>query len=119
MEEQQEQPINVEQIQENLKNYINTRYELTVLKAADKASLLGGYSIYFLLVIVFISMFFILISIAASLYISSLFNSYTYGFLTISGIYLFIAFILIIFRKKLVIQPVQNKLIKQLFEEQP
>lgn len=118
MEEQQEQSINIEQIQENLKNYINTRYELTVLKAADKASLLGGYSIYFFLVIIFLSMFFILISIAAGLYLSSILNSYTYGFLGISGIYLFITLIFILFRKSLIIQPVRNKLIKSIFEEQ-
>ena len=107
----------IEEIGDQIKQYVDTRYELITLKSADKVSNIGS-SIGMAVVIGIVAVFFLLfLSLATGYYLSMLLESYTYGFLVLSGIYLLILVILFAARKSALINPLKNMLIREMFEE--
>ena len=116
MSDQFETPEEIEQLQENLKKYINTRYELAVLKATDKISLISGITTSAVIVAVMVLMFVLFVSVAGSLYLGSILHNNALGFLIIAGFYLFVGLIVWLFKDKMVVTPVRNKIIKSVFD---
>ncbi len=107
-----------EKLTENLKEYVNTRYDLVTLKVTQKVADVSAQSIEFLLVATVISMFFFFINMALGYYISSLLgNSYS-GFFIISGFYLLVTIIFLIGKKKLLINPLRNRIIKKILSDE-
>ena len=113
MEEQNK----IEELTESIKKYINTRYELLVLKTSEKASNIGAESISTLLIVMVACIAMLILSIAIALYISSsMGNSYS-GFFIVGGAYFIIMFILIIFRSSLLKKTFRNMIIKTIFKQ--
>jgi membrane protein YdbS with pleckstrin-like domain len=54
----------------------------------------------------------IMLSLALAFFLSQLWNSYALGFLAISGIYALLAIFVIVFRRRLITNPVLNFIIK-------
>lgn len=107
----------IESTLEHLKEYLNTRYDLAVLKVSDKGStILSGLISYILLAV--IGLFFLLfVSFGVALLISEKMGNVYAGFLIVSCFYLLLGVILLIVKDKLVKMPLLNMFVKQLCME--
>lgn len=104
-------------ITDNIKEYVETRYELLSLKSADKVSKIGS-SLGMALVIALLSVFFLMfLSIAGGIYLSILLDSFILGFLSLAGFYFILIIIFYIIRKNAIINPIRNLLIREMFED--
>ncbi|HXD92850.1 MAG TPA: phage holin family protein [Bacteroidia bacterium] len=107
-----------EKLTENLKEYANTRYDIVTLKITQKAANIGSQTIAILLIGVLIIMFILFINIAVALYLSSLLNSRYIGFFIVAGFYFVLTLIFIIGRKKLIINPLRNLIVKHILNDE-
>lgn len=106
-----------EQLHDNLKKYLNTRYELAVLRATDKVSLISSITASAVIVGVFMMLFVLFVSVSAGFYLATVFESPGLGFLAVAGFYFLAGLIALVFRKKIIIEPVRNKIIKAVFND--
>ena len=107
----------LEDIGDKIKEYANTRYELIRLKAAEKVANIGSSIGMALVIALFLVFFLMFISVAGGIYLSILLESYIYGFLALGGIYLVLLLIFYIGRRSLIVNPLRNILIREMFEE--
>ncbi len=112
MEEQSK----IEETVDSIKDYVNTRYELAVLKASDKAAHIGSNAISFVPIIFLSVLASFMLSFALAFYLNTVFVNQYCGFLVVGGGYFVIVFFLICVRKKLIAKPFRNKIIKELFK---
>ena len=107
--------INAEGLVEDLKTYTNTRLKLLGLEATKRgADIFSGLiSIFLIIFILFLIILFL--SLAASAYISSLLENKSAGFLIVAGFYFLTAILLWLGRKKLLVHPIREKLIRIIF----
>lgn len=104
-------------ITDNIKEYVETRYELLSLKSADKVSKIGS-SLGMALVLALLTVFFLMfLSIAGGIYLSILLDSFILGFLSLAGFYLILILVFYSVRKNLIINPIRNLLIREMFED--
>ena len=109
----------IEEVTDGVKEYINTRYDLAVLKMYEKISNVGSEVISLLLILKISAFAILLLSFAAAFYISYVIdNTYT-GFIIVGGAYLFIGIILFIFRKQLLVNPFRNSIIRSMLRKHP
>ena len=97
--------------------YINTRVELVRLQMIEKAAALMSNALSLLIIIPFFLIAFLFLSIALAHYFAELWGHQYAGYLTVTGIYLLIGFLLIRNRMNWLIKPLQNNLIKQIFSK--
>lgn len=105
-----------ESLTKNIRDYADTYYKLTIIKATDKATgiaagALAGFSILFLGIFV---IFFLGISLA--IWLGELVNNQALGYLIVAGFFLLIIIILVIMRKKIVFPMIRNLIIRKLYE---
>jgi len=102
---------------DHVKDYFETRSEITKLTVLDKASQGAGAAASGLTIGFLFFLFFIFSSVALAYFIAEWSGHYYIGFISVAGIYL-LAGILINSRKKAWIEkPVANKIIETYFEE--
>lgn len=106
----------IEETVDSIKDYVNTRYELAVLKASDKLAHIGSNTISFVPIIFLTILTVFMLSFGLAFYLNNVFESQYCGFLVVGGGYFVIAFFLICVRKKLIAKPFRNKIIKELFK---
>jgi Putative Actinobacterial Holin-X, holin superfamily III len=111
-----EEQTKIEELSDQLKSYIDTRYDLMVLNTSDKVSIIGSQLIAYLLIGILSLLFIVLFSIALSLYFSSIYGNSFSGFFTVGGMYLTLA-VLLVALKKQVIEPFRNKIIRSVLNE--
>jgi hypothetical protein len=101
----------------SVKEYLEIRYRVLQLEAAEKLSESGASLATLLLIglVVLISILFL--SLGAGFYFSVIFESYITGFLIVGGFYFLTALLFLIFRKRIVFNPVKEKIIRQLLIE--
>lgn len=85
----------------DLKSYINNRITLTKYDLIDSVSNMLASGIYVLIIAVFALFLLLLGSLAFGFILGSYFNDTGLGFLTITGIYLLVMILCVLFRKKL------------------
>src|SRR5438270_12194942 len=107
----------IEELVENVKEYVNTQYELSVLKATNKASHLLSDVLAKLIVSFFCVLAILLLSFALAYYISAATNDTYSGFFLVGGVYLVIGLLLFGFRKWLIERPLGNKMIRNFLKE--
>lgn len=112
-----EEPTKFEEVTESVKKYINTRYELMVLQATEKASNIGAEAISVILILKLATLAVLILSLAVAFYLSCVLEDTYSGFLIVGGAYLVIAFLLIGFRKSLLTKPFRNIIIKAMFKQ--
>ena len=99
----------------DLKEYLNTRYELVVLKTIDKSSkVVSGISLYFIIFIIGIFLM-LFSSIALALFLSEYYASIYKGFLAVSIVY-FSLLILVLLFKSAIKRKITNIMIRGIFE---
>jgi len=108
---------NIEALGKNLREYMKVQYELLKLQLVHKlsASISWLMSAMVIMLIAFLSVLFL--SAAAGVYFANVLGSYTAGFSVVGLIYLFIFFILILFRKNIIATPLKNKIIEEALNE--
>jgi hypothetical protein len=107
----------LEELTANIKEYVNIQYKLATLKAGGMASTIGAKIVAIFILALIFFLFLIFISITVGLYISTLVGSREKGFLILSAIYFVKGIILFVFREKLLIGPIRNSFIKQIFKD--
>lgn len=107
-----------DKLTDNLKEYANTRYEIVTLTVTQKAAVIGSQTTALILIGMVVSLFLLFINIAVGFYLSSLLNNNYVGFFIVAGFYFLLTLILIIGRKKLIIAPLRNLIVKQILNDE-
>ncbi|HKM92325.1 MAG TPA: phage holin family protein [Prolixibacteraceae bacterium] len=107
----------IEELTKDIKSYITSNVEIFKLEAVELFSVIGASFISSLIIGVVVFLFMIFLSLSAGFYFSSLLGNNYAGFAIVAGFYLTIAIILIIGRGKLVEKPLQNKIIRKIFNK--
>lgn len=110
-------PANLEEMFEKLRDYADTRIALFKLKSIQKISGFMSSVIVSIILIMLLSTVILCITIGASLLIGSWIGKTYLGFFIIGALYCIIGLILYSKRGKLIKTPVSNKLIKELLDE--
>jgi len=111
-----EEPTKIEETVDSIKDYLNTRYELALLKASDKIAHIGS-NIASVLPLMFLTVLSVLmLSVGLALYLNRVMESDFAGFFVVGGAYVLILCILAAARKQSIAKPMRNKIIKELFK---
>jgi hypothetical protein len=103
-----------EGLTDHVKEYINTRVELTKLQIAEKTSLVISQLIAVTIVALFFLFVLVFGSIAGAWALSNWLGKPYSGFLIVAGIYLFLGIIVWFTRGRLLRFPIMNAIIRQL-----
>ena len=107
----------IEELTDSLKGYINTNIELIKHQAVERTTVIVADLVTNAMVGLFLLLFVFFISLWACFYLSSLFgNNYT-GIAIVAGFYLLLGVILYMVRKKMVIKPLRNIIIRNIFQK--
>lgn len=110
------QPTNVEEIFEKLKDYGETRLDLLKLKTVNKVSGFLSNLITSIFLLVILSMVIIFLFIGLALLIGTWLGHAYLGFLIISALFIIIGLVLYSSRHKILKTPISNSLIKTLID---
>ena len=91
--------------------YLDTKIELTKLKAINTSSDVLSNMIYWIVKILVIFLFIGFASVASAILIGKALGEYYYGFFVVGGFYLIVLLVIYIQRKKWIKGPVANGLI--------
>ncbi len=100
-----------------LQDYINARIALLGLEIIEKTSKGVTFLILAVMLTIFFMLFLVFGSIALAFAIGNEIGSIGYGFAIISGFYLILFLIILIFRKSLIEKPALDYSVKYLFEK--
>lgn len=114
----QEEDNHFEKLTDNLKEYVNTRYDLITLKLTQKVADISSQTVAVILIGMVLSMFLLFVNIAVALYLSSLLNNNYAGFFIVAGFYLLLMLIFIIGKKILILTPIRNLIVKQILHDE-
>ena len=106
----------VEELFYKLKDYGDTRLDLFKLKAIQKVSSFLSTLIVSVILIILLLLVLICISVGFALLAGNWLGNAFLGFFIMAGIYIIIGFILYSTRKKVLKQPISDKLIKELLD---
>jgi hypothetical protein len=107
----------VEGLTEHVKDYVNTKIELTKLRIAEKSSLVVGNVIAVVIVVVLFLFVIVFGSIAGAWALSEMIGKPYAGFLIVAGFYFLLGIIVWVARGRLIRFPVMNALIKMLHKK--
>lgn len=110
-----EEPTKIEETVDSIKDYINTRYELATLKAADKVAHIASNTLSYIPIIFLTVLTALMLSFGLAFYLNHVMVSEYSGFFVVGGAYLLIVLIFSAVRKNSVAKPFRNKIIKELF----
>ncbi len=91
----------IEPLFDRVKEYGKTSVELIKLKAVDRSSDFLSKFIFQLVISIFLLLGILSLNIAAALWIGDLLGKTYFGFLSVTGFYVLLAIILLLFRKKI------------------
>jgi O-antigen/teichoic acid export membrane protein len=96
--------------------YLDTKIELTKLKAINTSSDVLSNMVYLIVKILIILLFTGFVSVALAILIGKTLGDYYYGFLIVGGFYLIVLLIIYVQRKKWIKEPVANGLINKMLK---
>ncbi len=106
----------VEDLFEKAEAYVKTSIEIIKLKSADKMAAVAASLISRLVVILFLSFFFLMVNIGLAIWIGESIGHIYYGFFIVSGLYAIIALCLFVFRDSIIKNPIINSIISQVLK---
>lgn len=107
----------IEELTDSVKEYVNTNCQLIRLQAAEKFSVIVSGILSRLIVGLVVFLFLFFISLWAGYYISACFGNNYSGFPIVAGFYLLTCFILVIGRRKLLVKPIRNSIIRKVLSK--
>lgn len=87
---------------DDLKSYIETRFQLIMLDLTENGLKVGSKIFFVALVVMIMTLLFILINFATAYFLGDLMGKVYLGFIVLSGFYLIIAILMLVFRRKLI-----------------
>jgi hypothetical protein len=114
----QEENNHFEKLTDNIKEYVNTRYDLITLKLTQKIANIGSQIVAIIIIGTVLSMFLLFVNISIALYLSSVLNNNYAGFFIVTGFYLLLLLIFIIGKKRLILTPISNFIVKQILHDE-
>jgi hypothetical protein len=108
----------IEELIENLKCYSVTTVELIKLETANRFSAIVSVVISKFIIGLIVLLFAFFLSLAICFYLSELFDNNYLGFGIVAGFYLLLGIVLIIGRKKLLINPMRERMIQEMFQSE-
>ena len=105
-----------ETLVERAEQYGKTSFELYKLKAIDKIAEVVSSIMARLAVLVFITIFFLIVNIGIALWIGEILNKSYYGFFAVSGFYAVLSVLIYAFRKQWIKDPVSNSIAAHAFK---
>lgn len=112
-----EPPSHLEELVDHVKDYIDTRSELIILKTTDKVASASGIAVSYLICIFLFVMVLVLLSIGAALWIGKALGDSFSGFFLIAGFYLLLLLIFFLGRSSLIKKPIANKVINEILND--
>jgi hypothetical protein len=112
-----EQPTRLEELIDHVKDCVNTKSKILVLKATDKASTVTGMAVSYMIFAFLFVIIFVLLSIGAAIWISAKMGDSFSGFFIVAGGYAVLALILYIGRDVFIKKPVANKVISEILND--
>jgi phosphoglycerol transferase MdoB-like AlkP superfamily enzyme len=106
----------IESLIEKGEQYGKTTLELIKLKTLDKTASVASDLVSWLVIVIFATLFFLILNIGIALWIGDLLGKSYYGFFVIAGFYAILALVFSVFRKQLIKKPVNNSIITQVLE---
>ena len=107
----------IEELTESLKRYISTNFDLIKYQGIERATVIIADLVSNVLVVLMLLFFIFFISLWACFYISALFGDNYSGIAIVAGFYLLIGVILYIVRKKMIIKPLRNIIVRNIFQK--
>ena len=107
-----------EELADKVKEYVNIQYELIKLNVTDKVSLFSADMALGLILALIACLVILFISLAGGFYLSYITGSRFTGFIIVGGIYLMAGIVLVIYRRKLIIDPIRNRIIRKMFSDE-
>ena len=104
----------IEEISDNLKQYLILNWEILKLQVTERTSVIGSSLISKLIIGLSAFLFVLTLSIGVGFYLSALLNNTYSGFIIIAGFYLLLTIILFIWRRKMIEQPMRDKIIQKI-----
>ena len=105
-----------ETLTKNVGDYVETYYNLTILKAADKATGIAASSLAGLATF-FLSIFVLFFSgLALGVWLGQILENPVLGYLLVAAFYLVLMIILIALRKKIVFPFIRNLIVRKFYE---
>jgi energy-coupling factor transporter transmembrane protein EcfT len=108
----------IESLVSELKEYVNTRVAQAKLTVAEKLSTILTYTIMVLMTALVFFLILVLLSVAAAIAIGQWLNNLWLGFIIVAGICVLLGFIMWMAKDKLIRNPIMNKMISLLFENE-
>jgi hypothetical protein len=108
----------IEETVDNIKDYVNTRYELAGLQVTEKVSGVISNVISGFMILVVIMLAVVLLSFSGAWFLSSVIGHRYSGFLVVGGFYLLAGILLVVFKDKILFRPFRNVIIGQIFKEE-
>ena len=96
--------------------YLETKLELTKLKAINTSSDVLSTMIYWIVKVLIIFLFIGFASVGLAIWIGQSFGEYYYGFIIVGGFYLIVLLIIYIQRKKWIKGPAANSLVNKMLK---
>ena len=106
-----------EELIEGVKKYISTNYDLIKLQTIERSSVILSSLLSTIFIGLVMLLFVFFISLAAGFYLSTKYDSMCIGFSIVGGFYFLLGIILMLTRKKSLEEPIQDKIIKKIFNE--
>lgn len=112
METQQKQAGNpITGLSSDIQSYVKVQTEIVRLEITNKLAIGSSVLALFFLIALILFVLVLFIGLSAGLWLSDLFGSYVKGFGLITAILLLKLLVLIVFRRKLLLHPIQNAII--------
>ncbi len=103
-------------LSDSVTEYIQTYYKLSMLKVADKATVISA-SVMSSLIVFFLGIFVLFFSgIALGVWLGKVLDNVALGYLIVAGIFLLAIIILVLLRKTIVFPMIKNMIINKLYE---
>jgi hypothetical protein len=97
-----------------IKKYLEAKYNLARLDVTEKSIIVFSLIIQIIIVALLSSLILIALSLTLGYFLGNYWDSNGLGFLAVTGLYILLLLVFIIFRKALIIRPVSRVLIRQL-----
>jgi hypothetical protein len=116
-EEFEESPALLEELTHQFKSYLNTLYELYLLKTVQKVS--SGATTILVIAIVMLSAIFLLVfaSVGTALWLNEMLSNPFGGFFIVSGFYALLAAVIYASRKKRIRRTIQDIIISEMLND--
>jgi hypothetical protein len=108
---------NIEKLFGDVKDYIDTRLELSKLQAVEQGSKLASAATVGFLLLIFFGLIIFFASTAFAYYLGQKLGDIALGFLSVAGIYLVLALILFAGRKSWIGNPMTNLFIRKMLNK--